>query len=104
MKAITKHRLHDVERNREMEGYYVRCAECGHEFEAKRADAAFCSSTCRGKEFRRRAKREETRLVAIHAVKKMLKNMPGVGASPEFDACNEIIRLISKAINNVETK
>jgi len=104
MKPLTSHRNHETDRYREEEGYQVKCIECGHEFEAKRHDATFCSSTCRGKEFRRRAKREQTRLDAVGAVKRMLKNMPSMGKSPEFDACNEIIVLISRAINNVESR
>jgi len=104
MEALTSHRHHETDRYREEEGYRVTCSECGKEFEAKRHDASFCSSTCRGAEFRRRKKREETREDAIAAVKRMLKNLPSVGKSPEFDACNEIIVLISRAVNNVESR
>jgi len=104
MKKLTAHRNHDVERHSEENEYLVTCTECKKEFSAKRYDAAFCSSTCRGREFRRRVKREQQVGIAIWEVKQMLKNMPSVGKSPEFDACNEIIVLISRALNNVESR
>lgn len=83
--------------------YSVKCLECETVFEAIRSDAAYCSSTCRGRAFRRERNREAQAAQAIRAVQKMLEAMPGRGESIEFTACNEIIRRISKALNNVET-
>lgn len=96
---------HDVERvHNEARSWSVICVQCGEEFESTRSDATFCSSTCRSKYTRRQQGRQKTIDRAKEAVEKMLANMPRTGDSAEFDACNWIIRRISKAVNNVESK
>lgn len=38
---------HDIERYRTETGWEQNCAQCNRRFEAKRADATFCSPICR---------------------------------------------------------
>lgn len=102
MERITKHRYHEVARYPEELEYRTTCVECGEDFYAKRYDAAFCSSTCRSREHRRRANRGVRIAQALYAIDEILKSMPRTGDSPEFEACQKIIRRVTNAVNNVE--
>jgi len=98
-------RDHEVDRiHIDAKAWRITCVECGNVFESTRSDATFCNSTCRSKFTRRIQNRQKTIDRAKAALEKMLTNMPRTGDSAEFDACNWIIRRVSKAVNNVEVR
>lgn len=84
--------------------YKVTCLQCGNVFESTRSDSAFCGSTCRSRHARQQKNRQREIDRLKQQLEKVLNNMPGMGKSPEFDALDWVLRRVSKAVNNVESK
>jgi len=93
---------YDVDRYKDIEGYIVTCYECGKEFESIRDDSAFCSSTCRSRNHRRKGKLERDLVKAEHLIESLIARMPSSGESNVFVKLNSISTRIDSALAYVE--
>ena len=93
---------YDVEITKDAYGYLVECFECGKEFEALRSDVAFCSSTCRSRNHRKKFKLDKDIQKAQDLISSLLDRLPASGESKIFIALNEINAKIDNALDSVE--
>ena len=98
------HHNYDVDIEKDAYGYLVRCYECGKEFDAKRYDSAFCSSTCRSRNHRKKGKTERDLNKATDLIRDLIKRMPDTGESDIYVKLNELSAEIERALAWVEVE
>jgi hypothetical protein len=95
---------YDVEMTKDAYGYLVECFECGKEFEALRSDVAFCSSTCRSRNHRKKFKLDKDIQKANDLISSLINRLPSSGESKTFIALNELSTKIDNALAFVESE
>jgi len=94
---------YEVDRYKDLEGYIVTCYECGKEFESIRDDSAFCSSTCRSRNHRRKGQLDKDIQKAQHLIETLIARMPSSGESKVYLALTSMSTQIDRALAYVET-
>jgi len=104
---MTTRQYHDTERTGLGwgNGYLVTCAnpDCGKQFEAKRYDASFCSSTCRSQYRRAGQKRQQVRDNALAAVAALIDQMTFERPSKDSYTVDKLIKQLMSAAAQVES-
>jgi len=96
------HHNHNVDITNDGYGYLVVCFQCGKEFEAKRYDSAFCSSTCRSRNHRQKQKLDTDIAKAKALIDSLCERMPRTGESKIYNALNQMIMNMEYHVGNVE--
>ena len=93
---------HDVDIYNDGFGYLVICVQCGKEFESKRYDSAFCSSTCRSRHHRA-SKKHAKDIQKVHdLLDGIIKRLPQRGESKTYTELNKMVARIEGALSYVE--
>lgn len=98
------HHDYEVDITKDAYGYIVECFECGKEYESIRSDSAFCSSTCRSRNHRNKAKLDKDIDKAKNLIADLIQRMPASGESKTFIALNEISAQIDRALSFVDAE
>lgn len=95
---------YNFSRTRTETGWQAQCDHCNKWFESKRGDAHYCSGKCRTAATRAKQKRLQNIEEAKWALKKVLRETPMRGDSPQYRALMEMRAEIERKLSWIESE